>query len=237
MKPTAWQTSVTVRLVARSRSWARSTRRSGEVRRGRDPVGRGEQPVEVVLAEPGGRGDRLEVERLGVVPVDVVARPAQVDEHVTGDADGRRAHGLIIHEHVGRPPKTGPASAVQLRLLAGPCAAPAGIPVAASERCLAAAAVGSGCGTGGHTLSDRLPTPTCRHGAVGQVRRDGVVGARDPGERAGVRRRRPCPRSARRSGTARRVTRLPANGVAASKRLPDHQDRHLHLRALDVDRP
>ncbi len=26
-KPTAWQTSVTVRLVARSRSWARSTRR------------------------------------------------------------------------------------------------------------------------------------------------------------------------------------------------------------------
>ncbi len=26
-KPTAWQTSVTVRFVARSRSWARSTRR------------------------------------------------------------------------------------------------------------------------------------------------------------------------------------------------------------------
>jgi len=26
-KPTAWHTSVTVRLVARSRSWARSTRR------------------------------------------------------------------------------------------------------------------------------------------------------------------------------------------------------------------
>ena len=27
VKPTAWQTSVTLRLVARSRSWARSTRR------------------------------------------------------------------------------------------------------------------------------------------------------------------------------------------------------------------
>ena len=83
-KPTAWQTSVTVRLVARSRSWARSTRRSERYAAGRQPVGRLEQPLEVELAQPGHRGERVEVERLGVVAVGVVAGPAQVHQHVAG---------------------------------------------------------------------------------------------------------------------------------------------------------
>ena len=41
VKPTAWQTSVTVRLVARNRSWARSTRR-------RDRCAAGERPYVAV---------------------------------------------------------------------------------------------------------------------------------------------------------------------------------------------
>ena len=55
-----------------------------DVRRRRDAVRRPEQPLEVELAEPGDAGEGLEVERLGVVAVGVVAGPAQVDEHVTG---------------------------------------------------------------------------------------------------------------------------------------------------------
>ena len=102
--PTAWQTSVTVRFVARSRSWARSIRRSGEVRRGGEAVGGLEQALEVVLADAGHRRQRGQVERLGVVPVGVVAGPAQVDQHVAGAPE--RGGGGELYRGAGGQPST-----------------------------------------------------------------------------------------------------------------------------------
>ena len=61
-----------------------------DVSGGGSAVRRGEEPLEVVLAHPGHGGERLEVERLGVVAVGMVAGPAQVGERVVGHAD--RAH-------------------------------------------------------------------------------------------------------------------------------------------------
>ena len=88
LNPTAWQTSVTVRFVARSRSCARSTRRSDEVRRRGHAVRRGEQPVEVPARQAGSGRDGLEVQGVGVARVDEVARTSQVDEDVPGNLHG-----------------------------------------------------------------------------------------------------------------------------------------------------
>jgi hypothetical protein len=60
----------------------------GQVGGGGDPVRGGEQPLEVELAHARDGRERGEVERLGVVPVGVVARLTQVDEQVTGDPAG-----------------------------------------------------------------------------------------------------------------------------------------------------
>ena len=97
--PTAWQTSVTVRLVARSRSWARSTRRRERCAAGVSAVRRGEQPLEVVLAHPGdrrpasrGRAARCSAGRRGRGPGagGPGRRPAPARRVLTGGATSRR---------------------------------------------------------------------------------------------------------------------------------------------------
>jgi len=63
-----------------------------EVGDGGEPVDAGERPDEVELAQPGDGRELVEVELVGEAAVDVVAGPAQVDEHVTGDTSGALAH-------------------------------------------------------------------------------------------------------------------------------------------------
>ena len=70
----------------------------GQVRRGRDPVRGGEEALEVVLADARHRGEQLEVQRLGVVPVGVVAGTAQVHQQVAGVA--RLCHRMTAHTDV-----------------------------------------------------------------------------------------------------------------------------------------
>ena len=55
-----------------------------DVRRRGPPIGRLEEPLEMELAEPRDRGQRGQVEWLGVVPICEIPRPAQMDEHITG---------------------------------------------------------------------------------------------------------------------------------------------------------
>ena len=105
-KPTAWHTSVTVRLVARSRSWARSMRRRETYSAGVTPYVARKSRRKWYFDSRGLGGERVEVERLGVVPVGEVAGAAQVDQHVVG-----RAHDLLRHDPIlpGRPSWTVPA--------------------------------------------------------------------------------------------------------------------------------
>ncbi len=61
----------------------------GEVGGGRGPVRRPEGPHEVGAAHPGQARHQVEVELLGVVAVEVVPGPPQVDQDVAGDAPPR----------------------------------------------------------------------------------------------------------------------------------------------------
>ena len=61
-----------------------------QVARRRHSVHRLEQAVEVEFREPGHRRDVIEFDRLGEMPIDVIPRLAQVDQHVTRRPHRRR---------------------------------------------------------------------------------------------------------------------------------------------------
>ncbi|MEY2464526.1 MAG: hypothetical protein QOH64_2664, partial [Acidimicrobiaceae bacterium] len=56
---------------------------TGDVLHGRDPVGRLEEPQEVVLGHAGDAGQLLEAERSGVEAVGVIPGAAKVDQDIT----------------------------------------------------------------------------------------------------------------------------------------------------------
>jgi hypothetical protein len=77
-------TSVTVTFVARSRSWARSMRTLSQIRGGSLAVRRREAAQEMEARHGGSRGEAVEVERFGVVPIGEVAGPTKMNEQVDG---------------------------------------------------------------------------------------------------------------------------------------------------------